>query len=503
MDKANTPTTQGVDLTEPSTSWFTRPLSAWACLLGWIVASGVFVGAVAGAGGPAVGDAYLIIYPTWAVSHGQFVCMYPPHPASILSLAAPVYPMVAGGVGYITHIGSSVSFPTGTALGHNCGKAVVAMVNWSAHAGAVEPTLRTGYVVWLFLMAGLIMVLRASGRGRSGWEPTGLIIAAALPPVWFCVEMYAHPQDVVAMGFTLAAVACSLRSRWIAAGIFIAIALLTQQYTLLVAIPLFVVAPAAGKIRFVGAAAATVAIVALPLIVLTSGSAIRPAFLGTGNVGGLGGTVAWEAHIRGGAALFLGSRLPPLVLALALSWYVVRRVGPTVLDPQILIPLIAVCLSLRLVFEDTIFSYYYMPLAVSLVVIDVVHGRIRQRLVAWVAMVTLVYTEPSILVWRQILGTGRSSLASGRRRRYRPGAHHSRRSAAQHWLECCGMGRGDRDSGPHLARVEQSGPSPGGDVAVAGALRRDWYRVGSRTARDLDTCELPHAAFSSEPDCAP
>jgi hypothetical protein len=330
--------------------------------------------------------------------------MYPPHPAAVASLAAPVYPLIAGFIGFIAHIGGHAAFPSGAALGHGCDKAVVAMVRWSQRGGAVEPTIRTGYVVWLFLLVGLIMLLRAAGRGRSGWEPTALVLVACLPPVWFCIEMYAHPQDAVAMGFALAATACALRSQWIAAGILITLALLTQQYTLLVAIPLFVVAPRAQKVSFLVAAAVTAAVLAIPLAIVTSGSAIRPIFLGTGNVGGIGGTVGWEAHIRTGAALFLGSRLPPLVLALALSWYVVRRLGRSALEPAVLISLVALSLSFRLVFEDSIFSYYYMPLAILLVVLDVVHGRIRESLVAWVAMVTLVYTEPSLIVWRQTWG---------------------------------------------------------------------------------------------------
>ena len=400
----NTAVAQGADTTEPRQSWFTRPLPTWACVLGWIVASGLFVAGVAVPGGPAYGDGYLIVYPTWAVSHGQFVCMYPPHPLAVASLAAPVYPLIAGGIGFITRIGSSAAFPSGLALGHGCDKAVNAMVRWSQRGGAVVPTVRTGYIVWLFLLVGLVMLLRAAGRGRTGWEPTALVLVACLPPVWFCVEMYAHPQDAVAMAFALAATACALRSQWVAAGILIALALLTQQYTLLVAIPLFVVAPAARKVPFVFAAAISAAVLAVPLALLTSGSAIRPIFLGTGNVGGIGGTVGWEAHIRTGAALFLGSRLPPLVLALVLSWYIVRRLGPSVLQPTVLISLIALSLSFRLVFEDSIFSYYYMPLAVMLVVLDVVNGRIRETLVAWVAMVTLVYTEPSLIVWRQFWG---------------------------------------------------------------------------------------------------
>lgn len=401
MGMANDLLPPEVDSAPTKPSWFVRPLSGWACLLGWCVASGVFVGCVAVPGGPAVGDAFLIIYPTWAVAHGQFVCMYPPHPLSIATFTPPVYPLIAGGIGYVTRIGHGASFPSGTALGHNCAKAVVAMVHWSMRGGAVWPTLRTGYVVWLFLMVGVILLLRASGRGRSGWEPTALVIVAALPPVWLCIEEYAHPQDVVAMGFALAVMACALRAKWVAAGVLIALAVLTQQYALLVAIPLLVVAPAARRIPFALSALATAALIAVPLILLTSGSATRPIFAGSGTSGGLGGTVAWELHVRNGAPLLLVSRIPPLVLAFVLSWYVVRRLGQSALQPAVLVSLVAVSLSFRLVFEDNIFSYYFMALAVMLVLLDVVRGRIRETLVAWLAMVTLVYTEPYIIIWRQ------------------------------------------------------------------------------------------------------
>ena len=354
-------------------------------------------------GGPAVGDAWEIIYPTWAASHGQLVCMYPPHPPGVTTFAAPVYPLIAGGIGFVTRIGSSAPFPSGPALGHDCSKAVVAMIHWSQRGGAVWPTLWAGCVVWLFLMVGLILLLRASGRGRSGWEPTALVIVACLPPVWFCVEMFAHPQDLIALGFALAAMACALRSRWIGAGILIALAMLTQQYTLLVAIPLFFVAPVRRRLPYLLAAAGTAAVIAVPLILLaTSGTAARSIFAGSGASGGDRGHrdvgVPREAV---GAPLLLASRLPPLLLSAALSWFVVRRLGRSALQPAVLISLVAVSLSLRLVFEDNIFSYYYMALAVTLVALDVVRGRIRETLVAWVAMVTLVYTENFVIVWRQ------------------------------------------------------------------------------------------------------
>ena len=140
---------------------------------------------------------------------------------------------------------------------------------------------------------------------------------------------------------------------------------------------------------------------AIPLIALSSGSAFRPIFSGTGSFAGVGGTVAWEFHVRSAASVLLVSRLPPLILSIALAWYVMRRLGRSALQPAVLISVVAVSLSFRLIFEDNIFSYYFLALAVLLVVQDVIHGRIRETLVAWVAMVTLVYTEPFIFVWRQ------------------------------------------------------------------------------------------------------
>ena len=52
---------------------------------------------------------------------------------------------------------------------------------------------------------------------------------------------------------------------------------------------------------------------------------------------------------------------------------------------------VAVSLSLRLVFEDLIVAYYFMALAVSLVLLDVVRGHIRRSTVAWLAAVAVVF----------------------------------------------------------------------------------------------------------------
>ena len=140
-------------------------------------------------------------------------------------------------------------------MGHNCDKAILTMIQWSEKGSAVWPTIYTGYVGWIILMVGLILFLRASDRGRTGWEPTTLAIVAVLPPVWLCIEMYAHPQDLVAMGIAVAAAACALRDKWLAAGLLVALAVLAQPFGLLVAIPLLVVVPPGRRrLEYIGSA---------------------------------------------------------------------------------------------------------------------------------------------------------------------------------------------------------------------------------------------------------
>jgi hypothetical protein len=115
------------------------------------------------------------------------------------------------------------------------------MAKWSTKVRR-GPRSALGYFSWLFWLVGLVLLLRSSGRGRCSSEPATVIVVACLPPVWSCLEFFFHPQDLVAIGFALAAMACALRSQRIGAGVPIALAVLTQQFTLLAALPLLIVA---------------------------------------------------------------------------------------------------------------------------------------------------------------------------------------------------------------------------------------------------------------------
>jgi hypothetical protein len=378
-------------------AWLIRPLSDLACLIGWIVSSIVFFGLTSFVGGPAEGDAAVSVYSTWAIAHGRLACAYPgattfrfPSIADPYTYIAPLYPLFSGAVAALARIGHAVPFPTSSQMGPHCSTAAVAMFRWSGQAGAILPTVRIGYLCWLPLMIGAILLLRAAGRGNSGWEVAALLFLAILPSVMECITDYFHPQDLLAMGLLLIAVAAVLRGRWVAVGVFVGLAILTNQFALLVAIPLLVLAPSSQRVRYTIGAVCSFAIIALPFILLTSGRAAHSVFVGSGFSLTKGGTVLWELHATGATA-FIVERLVPILLAAWLAWWSKRRLGDGTLEPTPLLSVLATALALRLVFEITLWPYYFMAAAVLLVLLEVIRGRIRGLVVGWLAMMTLAF----------------------------------------------------------------------------------------------------------------
>jgi hypothetical protein len=374
-----------------------RPLAFGWCVVGWVVASLVFIGLVGLFGGPSQVDAIESIFSTWAIANGHAACAYPPgapyHFGTIgdpVGFIAPLWPVLSGGIASLVGVGHGVPFPSQAALGSNCSTALTAMTHWSADSKAINPTVRFGYLSWFALMAGVVALLRGLGRGRCGWEPAILILIAATPFAAMPLLDDFHPQDLVAMGLILGGMACARRGRWVWAGLLLGLAVTAQQFALLVFAPLLIVAPPARRLRFASGALAAFALVVLPLTMITSGHALRAIVLGSGNTPSIGGTVVWELHLKG-VPLVAISRILPIVFAMALAYWAMRRLGRSVLEPVPLISLMATSISLRLVFEQNLFGYYFMALAVLLLLLDAVHGRIRGQLVAWLCLVVLAF----------------------------------------------------------------------------------------------------------------
>jgi len=368
-----------------ATSLLDRPLSAWWCVAGWVGSSAVFVMIVQSLGGPTVADAEVPNVSTWPIAHGQLSCAFPKNRI----VTAPLYPFVSGALSAVARIGHGVPFPPRSALGPDCVDAYSAFVGWAVRADALHATLLVGYVAWLALVAGTVSLLRASGRGRCGWEPATLLLLASLPPVWMCMQNFFHPHDLMAMGLTLGAVAAVRRNSWVTAGVLVALAMLTQQFAILVAAPLFVVAPHGRKWVYAASACATLAVALVTLLVVSSSTAVDAAFLGSSN-SAVSSTVLSSLHLHGGLRLY-AARVVPVLLAMALAWWSDERLGPNVLEPVPLLSIVALSLSLRLVFEVNMWGYYYMALAVALVLVDVLSGRIRSTVVAWLVAVSIVY----------------------------------------------------------------------------------------------------------------
>ena len=371
----------------PLAQWLDQPISATYCVGGWIAATVLYIALVALFGGPSQLDAYETVFSTWSIAHGQFACAFPHGFKTI----APLYPLFSGAVAAIGHVGGSVPFPSGAvAQGTHCDKAFLAVNAWSLRTNAIGHTVAISYTGWLALLGGATAFLRTTARGRSRWEPATLMLLACLPTVWMCIQSTLHPEDLFAMGFSLAAMACARREMWVGVGVLVAVAVLSQQFALLVAVPLLIFAAPRQRFRAIASAVVTVAVITVPLIVLSSGSAAGAILLGTGDTGGIGGALVWELNLHG-ALLVSVSRVLPILLSGLLAWWAVKEIGQDSLEPVPLLSLVAVSLGLRLVFEQQLFGYYYMALSVSLVMLDMISMRIRDTLLAWLALVSVVY----------------------------------------------------------------------------------------------------------------
>ncbi len=369
------------------TAWLNRPLSGWWCAVGWLAATLIFMGLVQIVGGPTFHDSPESIYSTWAIAHGQLSCAYPAGDPTFAPFIAPLYPLLSGGVAALARIGHTVPFPS---LGAHCSNAIIAMDHWIPRSGANVPTLWIGCLGWLVLMAGAVAVRRATGRGRCGWEPATVMFMACFPPVFMTLTEYFHPQDLMAMGLALGGLACVRRGRWIWVGVLFGLAVTSQQFALLILAPLLVIVPWKRRFQIAGAAIGTAVLVVLPLVALHSEGVIHAAVLGSGNGPWSGVTVLGAVHLEGPLRV-AASRELPIVLSMVAAWLAVRRLGSLVLEPVPLLSLVATSLCLRLVFEENLYGYYFMAVAVVLVLLDVVRGRLSGYFVGWLALVALVF----------------------------------------------------------------------------------------------------------------
>lgn len=390
--------------------WLDADRSTSWSVSSWVVATAVFVCATLILGGASEGDATQSIYSAMLIAHGDFSCAYPPAAFSHfggypLTFTSPLYTLVSAIAGWALRIGGGLPFPPSSALGVNCAHAMTLVGNWTNSGTILVALLRVGYLSWLVLAAGIVALMRASGKGRNRREAAVLMAIASSGPVVSCLAAYFHPEDLMAMGLVLLAMASVVRERWWLAGVFVVLGVLTQLFVVLAAIPLLIVLPAQQRLRFLNAAVVVVIVLVTPLAIVTSGRVWHAVLLGTSRAGsphvvGAGGTVAFALGLHG-PALFLLSRIAPMVGAAVVAWSAWRRWGERLREPVLLVALVGTCLALRVLFDVNTFNYYYMAPVVSVLLLDALRGRFRGETFALMWLVTLAYSPiPLNYMWR-------------------------------------------------------------------------------------------------------
>jgi Glycosyltransferase family 87 len=380
-------------------AWLDREMNPRSVALAVVASMALFVGVVLFLGGPTQGDVAESAYSTWAIAHGDFACSYPgaqvghfPTIAEPFASTAPLYPLLAGGLSALIRIGHHVPFPPASRMGHGCARADEAILKWSIRSSAIGPTLNLSYASGILAILGAAFLLSATPQWRRGRSAVALALIGLSPALLMTFLDTFHPQDVLAMGLVLAAGGATLRGRPLLTGALLGLAITSQQFALLALAPLIVAAEPRHRRSVLGATAVAVALIGLPLVIVTSGRALGPVIAGSSRVtaGGAnalahGGTILFATGVHG-AAVFIVSRLVPLAATAGLSLYVARRWGSRPVPPGDLLSLVAACLGARLVFEVNLFGYYFMAVGVALVAADAVAGRLRPTVLGWLAL---------------------------------------------------------------------------------------------------------------------
>ncbi|HYA67757.1 MAG TPA: hypothetical protein VED63_03400, partial [Acidimicrobiales bacterium] len=177
-----------------------------------LAVAGVFVGIVAFRGGPALDDAFGVIRPTTALSHGEMVVAARdealPQPPGYPLLAAPFVVAlrpVLGSPGWCDGQVPEDLRVLVTACGSH-------PIPWYRSQAVLA------ILAWIVLAAGCVRLLRVAAGG--GWNEVFLVaVLAALPAASDGIVETFHPQDLVCVGLIAAAVAEALRRRWVLAGL--------------------------------------------------------------------------------------------------------------------------------------------------------------------------------------------------------------------------------------------------------------------------------------------
>jgi hypothetical protein len=252
-----------------------------------------------------------------------------------------------------------------------------------AHNHGLALLFRLTALPGIVALAVLGALLGARARAAApGWAWLLVLALAAGSPIAYQALLYGHPEDVLAASLSVLGVFAARRGRPVAAGVLLALAIVSKQWAVLAVLPAMLAAD--GRALRIGAiACAGAAAVFVPLMLLTP--AIQHASLVTS--GGLfhPQQVWWPLGVPADAAFTAAGHgevtapawlMPithPLIVALALPlaalwWW---RAGRAARNRDDAFALLALLFLERCALDPWNLVYYQLPLVLSLLAWEV------------------------------------------------------------------------------------------------------------------------------------
>jgi len=239
---------------------------------------------------------------------------------------------------------------------------------------------------WIVLAVGAVMLLRSSGSGGGVAEALLVLAMAVIPAASDAIAQTFHPQDLMSVGLICAALAQALRRRWVLVGVLFGAAFLCKQFAVLPLLAVLAAAPQwRDRARVFATAVAVVAAGVVPFYVVAPVATVHA--MTAVYVAGV--TLVKTPTMVGVLTIAEQSKLEiardaPIVVAAALALWARRRAGPRLLAPAPLVGLCVACLASRLVFEISLLNYYFLAVAVTLVLLDFTRKRPPLCSAAWI-----------------------------------------------------------------------------------------------------------------------
>ena len=381
-----------------------RRVPARVLVVVYLVALAGFVGAVVARGGPSIGDAYGVTKPAAALANGDLHAAAHlsvlPQPPGYVELSAPFIAAFGPWLGKPVWCDGRIPVLV-TKLFGLCTADQLPSHRW------YESQALLSVLAWMVLVLGGVWLLRATGVGKSVAEVVLVLAMAGMPAAQDAVVETYHPQDLVCVGLSAAALACALRRRWLATGALFGVALLCKQFALLPLVAALVAAPSWQARRRVTAVVVCVVAAGLaPFVAVDAAGTWRT--LSAVNTGGAvkvtTGTVLGLTGLSEQTKLVI-ARDGPVILAVVMSLWARRRAGAGLLAPVPLLGLATACLAGRLVAEVWFSSYYLLAVSAGLLLIDLAGRRTPVVSVVWIA-VTAILVERAGGVPDTALGAG-------------------------------------------------------------------------------------------------